>query len=95
MKRVIGLCLVTAFLTGCTSSLPHHYDCQDGIGFNAMVTSESALIRFKGKERDIPRIRSASGAQYESEDKKTGLYTKGEEAMLVWDEQTLRYCVMQ
>ncbi|OEF64975.1 hypothetical protein A1OW_16455 [Enterovibrio norvegicus] len=95
MKRVIGLCLVTAFLTGCTSSLPHHFDCEDSVGFNAMVTSDSALVRFKDEDREIPRIRSASGVQYESTDKKTGLYTKGKEAMLVWDEDTLRDCAMQ
>ncbi|MEZ8028733.1 MliC family protein [Enterovibrio norvegicus] len=95
MKKVMGICLVSTLVTACSSTLPHQFTCEDGFVFDAMVTSDTAVIRINDVQREIPRIRAASGAQYESEDKETGLYTKGKDAMLVWDELSYRDCVMR
>ncbi|MDD1794201.1 MliC family protein [Enterovibrio makurazakiensis] len=94
MKKLFSILLVSLFVTACSSSLPHQYACEGEQTFDAMVTSDSAVVRFNDEELFLPRIRSASGAQWESEDKLFGLYTKADEAMLVWGDSTLRECVL-
>ncbi len=42
--------------------------------------------------RNLERRRSASGAQYRDIEGNTYLYTKGDEAMLEWDEIRLEGC---
>ena len=94
MNKFFGAIGFSLLLSACSSSLPHQYTCENNQTFDAMVMSDTAIVQFNDEERSLPRIRSASGAQWESEDKKFGLYTKGEEAMLVWGDNTLRDCVL-
>ncbi|MEZ8144394.1 hypothetical protein A1OO_02445 [Enterovibrio norvegicus FF-33] len=94
MNKFIGAILVSLLLSACSTSLPHLYTCESHQTFDAMVMSDKAIVQFNNEERSLPRIRSASGAQWESEDKKFGLYTKGQEAMLVWGDSQLRDCVL-
>ncbi|PKF51948.1 MliC family protein [Enterovibrio nigricans] len=87
--------IVFLFLVaGCSATLPSQYACENDQAFEALLTSESALVRFDGEEKVLPRIRSASGVQYQSDSGNTGLYGKGKEAMLVWGDETLRECLL-
>ncbi|WP_028023920.1 MliC family protein [Enterovibrio calviensis] len=94
MKKLFSVLLASFFIAACSTSLPHQYVCEGEQTFDAMVTSDSAVVRFNDDELTLPRIRSASGAQWESEDKQFGLYTKADEAMLVWGDNTLRECLL-
>lgn len=95
MKTRLLLISLPVMLSACSASLPHQYVCEDNQSFEAMVTSDHALVRFGDAEYQLPRIRSASGVMYELEDQSVGLYTKGKEGMLVVGDVTLRECVMQ
>lgn len=95
MRSTLVLFSLLFFITACSSSLPHRYDCEDNQEFDAMITSDVALIRFKDEQFEIPRIRSASGMQFENnknKNKKKGLYVKGDEAILVIDNIELKQC---
>lgn len=95
MRSTLVLFSLLFFITACSSSLPHRYDCEDNQEFDAMITSDVALIRFKDEQFEIPRIRSASGMQFENKNKKNkkkGLYVKGDEAILVIDNIELKQC---
>ncbi|MDD1784241.1 MliC family protein [Enterovibrio sp. ZSDZ35] len=95
MKKVVISIISVALLAGCSSSLPSQYTCESDQSFEAMLTSDLAIIRFNGEEKELPRIRSASGVQYQSDRGNTGFYGKGNEAMLVWGDITLRECELQ
>ncbi|WP_235956388.1 MliC family protein [Grimontia sedimenti] len=92
MKRLLGVTMSAFLLAACASPLPHQYECEDGRMFGAMVMSDYALIHVNDAEYELPRIRSASGAQYELEDGSVGLYTKGDDAMLVVGDLSFREC---
>ncbi|WP_325893901.1 MliC family protein [Grimontia sp. NTOU-MAR1] len=94
MNRLLSVAMSTYLLLACTSSLPYQYACEGDQTFGAMVTSDYALVHVNDAEYQLPRIRSASGAQYELEDSSVGLYTKGDDAMLVVGDLLLRECTL-
>ncbi|KXF79613.1 MliC family protein [Enterovibrio coralii] len=84
MKTTVISLVSIMLLAGCSSKLPSQYVCEDGQSFQALITSDTALIRLNDEDKELPRIRSASGVQYQSDGGNTGFYGKGKEAMLVW-----------
>ncbi|MGF1713825.1 MliC family protein [Photobacterium chitinilyticum] len=85
-------------LTACTTDKSYFpaeitYDCQAGQYFTLTYpTAESATVHYLNNIRNLERRRSASGAQYRDIEGNTYLYTKGDEAMLEWDEIRLEGC---
>lgn len=97
MKKIY-LAVTMGILTGCTVDQSYFpveiiYDCQQGQYFAVTYpTAESVEITYLNKTRTLERRRSASGAQYRDVEGSTYLYTKGDEAMLEWDEVRLEGC---
>ncbi|OLQ79999.1 hypothetical protein BIT28_01745 [Photobacterium proteolyticum] len=97
--RKIVLAVGLWSLVACTtdqSSFPAEitYDCQAGQYFTLTYpTAESAIVNYLNDTRTLERRRSASGAQYRDLEGSTYLYTKGDEAMLEWNEIRLEGCV--
>ena len=92
MKKYFPLFLVctSTVLVGCASHSPQSYQdsflCEPGEVFQATLARDVAHIMFNQKERTIPRVRSASGAKYISDDKAYRLFVKGSEALLMVEE---------
>ena len=85
-------------LTACTIERDYfpveiHYDCQAGQFFSlSYPNAESVVVHYLNDVRTLERKHSASGAQYRDFEGKTYLFTKGDEAMLEWDEYKLEGC---
>ena len=101
MKKHFPLLFVctSAVLVGCASHSSQSYQdsfvCETGEAFQATLEQDVAHIMFNQKERTIPRVRSASGAKYISDDKAYRLFVKGNEALLMVEGQSFRGCVKQ
>ncbi|MCK8086004.1 MliC family protein [Vibrio sp. 1CM8B] len=82
-------------LGGCCSTAPEYqYQCDDGHQFAAsFFGQEKALITVDdGREIELKRVRSASGAKYMSYDQMLVLHTKGDGAILVVNEISQSSC---
>ncbi|MCW8330137.1 MliC family protein [Photobacterium sp. SDRW27] len=99
MMRKIYLAASIGVLAACTTDPGYFpaeitYDCQAGQYFTLTYpTAESAIIQYLNDTRNLERRRSSSGAQYRDFEGNTYLYTKGDEAMLEWDDIRLEGCV--
>lgn len=98
MWKLLSLVSVL-LLTACTIERDYfpveiHYDCQAGQFFSLSYPNvDSVVVYYLNDARTLERKRSASGAQYHDLEGKTYLYTKGDEAMLEWDDIRLEGCV--
>lgn len=69
------------------------YDCLAGQSFSlSYKNAESVVVHYLNDVRTLERKRSASGAQYRDFEGKTYLFTRGDEAMLDWDDFKLTEC---
>jgi len=86
-------------LAGCSAPAPMSYNdsylCETGEEFQATLEQDVAHIMFAQKELTIPRVRSASGAKYISDDKEYRLFAKGNEALLMIEGDSFRGCMKQ
>ncbi|OAN14095.1 hypothetical protein A3K86_10925 [Photobacterium jeanii] len=70
-----------------------NYTCPKGQFFTARYPdAESAVVYYLNDVRTLRHTRSASGAQYRDASEQTMLFTKGDEAMLEWDDYRLNGC---
>ena len=66
------------------------YECEQGNTFVATATDTSATIFVSGKTDQLPRVRSASGEKFQTED--TLFWMKGDEALLDTEDSAFRGC---
>lgn len=96
--RKIYLTVSLGVLAACTTDPSYFpaeitYDCLAGQYFTLNYpNAESATVHYLNDTRVLERRRTSSGAQYRDFEGNTYLYTKGDEAMLEWDDFRLEGC---
>lgn len=99
MKKLFPLIFLctSVVMVGCATSASYNdsFLCETGEEFQATLEQDVAHIMFNQKELTIPRVRSASGAKYISDDKTYRLFAKGNEALLMIEGKSYRGCVKQ
>ena len=99
MKTILAVTVVLVSISGCVSSSSISYQdsflCEAGEEFQATLEQDIAQIKLNQQEYTIPRVRSASGAKYVSDDRAYRLFAKGNEALLMIEGESFRGCVKQ
>ncbi|WP_161624179.1 MliC family protein [Vibrio owensii] len=83
---------------GCTSTTSPYksvFLCESGDQFEANLGHETVELRFDSHIYSIPRVPSASGMKYISDDRSYRLFVKGEEALLMVHDRSYRACKLQ
>ncbi|MGF1693390.1 MliC family protein [Photobacterium kagoshimensis] len=100
MRRLIILA-IGYLIVGCSvdqSAFPVeiNYSCPAGQFFTVRYpTVESAVIYYLNDVRTLQYYPSGSGAKYQDISGETLLFTKGDEALLEWDEYRLEGCMAE
>ena len=97
--RKIYLAVSVGVLAACTVDQNYFpaeisYDCLQGQYFTLTYPdAETASVQYLNESRVLERRRTSSGAQYRDTEGKSYLYTKGDEALLEWDDIALEGCL--
>ncbi|HGY9597158.1 TPA: MliC family protein [Vibrio campbellii] len=100
MKKLVSAILLPTLVmaVGCTSTTSAYENvflCESGQKFEANLGHDIAQLRFDTQIYSIPRIPSASGMKYISNDRNYRLFVKGESALLMVHGNSYRGCKLQ
>ena len=100
MKKLVSVILLPTLVMaiGCTSTTSPYESVflrASGKQFEANLERNSAQLRFDEHLYSIPRVPSASGMKYISDDRNYRLFVKGEEALLMVHGRSYRECKLQ
>lgn len=100
MKKLITTIFLPTLVIalGCTSAASPYgnvFLCESGKQFEASLERDTAQLRFDEHLYSIPRVPSASGMKYISDDRNYRLFVKGEEALLMVRGRSYRECKLQ
>lgn len=82
-----NIALVTEILSENSVREVLTFQCQGGKSFTGSFTVEQAIVTLAGEKFTLPRVSSGSGAKYS--DGATTVWTKGEEALIEVNEETI------
>lgn len=100
MNKLITTILLPSMvvLYGCSSTTSLYessFLCESGKRFEANLEHNIAQLRIDSQVYSIPRVPSASGMKYISDDRSYRLFVKGEEALLMVHDRSYRGCTLQ